>query len=36
MQTDIINIESDIVLSDKNGNIIDVHAYEPELIEIWV
>ena len=35
MQTDIIKIESDIVLLDKYGNIIDIHVCEPELIEIW-
>ncbi len=35
-QTDIIKMESDIVLLDKYGNIIDTHVCEPELIELWV
>lgn len=36
MKTDIIKIESDIVLLDKYGNTIDVLVCEPELLEIWV
>lgn len=35
-ETDIIKIETDIKLVDKNGNIIIVETSQPELAELWV
>lgn len=34
--TDVIKIETDIKLVDKNGNVIIVETPQPELVELWV
>ena len=34
--TDIIKIETDIILVDKNGNVITVETPQPEIVELWV
>ena len=34
--TDIIKMETDIVLTDKEGNVIKVETPQPEYIECWV
>ena len=35
-ETDIIKIETDIILVDKNGKVIIVETSQPELAELWV
>lgn len=36
MNTDIIIMKSNIIITDENGNKIEVYSYDPELLEIWV
>ena len=40
LQNDQINryhkIETDIILVDKNGNVITVETPQPEIVELWV
>ena len=36
MNNDTIVMKSDIVLTDNNGDKIDVKVCAPELLEIWV
>lgn len=36
MNTDIIKIKSDIILTDNEGNPIEVQVFEPELLDTWV
>lgn len=36
MNTDIIIIKTDIVITDDDGNKVEVNSYSPELLELWV
>ncbi len=36
MNTDSILMNSDIILTDKNGNKIDITPLKPEFVELWV
>lgn len=36
MNTDIIIINTGVVITDENGNKIEVNSYNPEVLEIWV
>lgn len=36
MNTDIIIMKYEIIITDKNGNKIEINTYTPEVIETWV
>ena len=36
IDNDIIKMETDIVLTDKEGNVINVETPKPEYVETWV
>ena len=36
MNIDIIKIQSDIILTNNDGNQIEVQTFEPELVDTWV